>query len=236
MKTYLINHNPLWSIFIWASPADISFLKKIYRISPSYNPAKEKKFPLILGDTRNRQINRLQVATKFMIRDKNFIITHWILCLINDKIVLIWWISHSGKTFLYNYLYKQGYVSKLYDEDLCCLFIYKNQAFSLSDFSFMGQRWSKYIYKKNIDNIYGIVDYIFLLDPTKEDIKKIELTWKAIEKYLLHETLDNHKSFYIKSPLKYKVSTYIIGNNYHQSKNIHIKNAAFILKKTKCAK
>ena len=235
MKTYLISHKPLWDMVVWTSASDINFLKKIYTTNLNNDPSEESTWLLILDNPISMQTNRIQVASQFM-RDQDFIIIHWILCVIKNKNVLIWWASHSGKTYMYQYLYKHHYINDLYDEDLCCLYIHKNQAFSLSDFSFKGQVWKKYIYDKNSDNIYGSIDYVFLLDPWKENVKKIELTSDLITKYLVHPLLHNHEPFYARSSLKYKVSTYIIGNNYHQSHDIHIKNAAFILKKIKCAK
>lgn len=178
----------------------------------------QSAFPehIMFNPNMNNQEQRLEINKWLMLKNKNFLVLHWsCIKLKNWKNILIWWLSWSWKTYIYNILKNAGLIDYLYDEDLICL--YKDWRIKwLWQKTFKWNIDWKYIYELNNIKDYEKLDIaIFLSNNINWLYNSIfsnnnVLNYLLPERYYSNPELEEHYSNFF---IERSIQAYILWND-----------------------
>ena len=182
--------------------------------SERFESLKDNYEHSILNENMNNQEQRLEIAKALMLKNKDFIVLHWVCArLINGKNILIWWLSWTWKTYVYKKLVELWLVDMLFDEDLIIL----NSDWWVEPLwkkSFMWNFNWNYIYQE-LENISWWIDIVFYIHSWIDWFFNSRFNSNNILDYLLHERYcgnpdleEHYKSFYLPN----NIQSYILWN------------------------
>lgn len=164
----------------------------------------------------NNQEKRLKKYELIMLKNKDILVLHWIsFRLKNWKNILLWWLSWSWKSFIFNKIQELWLVEELYDEDLIVL----DNNWNLLPLWNKVFKWKinwKYIYEEISKKSFWKINKVFFIDNSFYWFKKTSFSNENIKKYLIHEKyLENNDllEIYLNFNLYKKIDSFIIWNN-----------------------